>query len=418
MITRRQLLLAGTALPLLPRVAGGASRPRVVIVGGGFGGATAARYLRGLAPLADVVIVEPNERFVTCPFSNLVIAGMRGMADITWRYDALEAAGIKVVRDTATAIDPVARQLRLSRDARLAYDFLVVSTGVELRFERIEGASREVEGVMPHAWKAGWQTELLAKQLREMKPGGVFLIAAPPNPYRCPPGPYERACLVAHWLERHNPRAKIIILDAKDTFTKQSLFEEAWAHLYPNMIDWVPVSETGALRRIDARRKAFHTDFDTFVADVGNFIPPQTASALLTDAGLDGGRGWCPIDPSTFESVMAENLFILGDATNASPMPKSAFSANNQAKVCAAAIAARIRDEPSPPAFMMNTCYSLAGPDYGISISGVYRVRDGELVSTSGGQSETGAETAVRKREAAYTMDWYRAITRDTFGPV
>lgn len=418
MITRRQFLAASALSPMAFSIRG-AANPRVVVVGGGFGGATAARYIRKLAPSAEVLLVDPARSFITCPFSNLVLAGMRDIGSISFGYQSLRASGIEMIPSFVEFVDIENRRVALEgNDAHLAWDYLVLSPGIELRYEGIEGASGRTASQLPHAWKGGLQTLRLKSELEKMRPGGVFVIAAPDNPYRCPPGPYERASLVAEYFKTHNPTAKIIIVDAKDNFTKKELFMEGWEQLYPGMIEWVGVSETGVLRRVDGNRRQFFTDFDSFQADVGNLIPPQRASALVTEAGLDGGRGWCEVNPTSFESRLAENIYILGDAVNANPMPKSAFSANNQAKVCAASIASNISGREPPEAFMLNTCYSLVGQDYGISISGAYRVKEDRLISVpgTGGQSSPGASMDVRRTEARYTYDWYRAITRDTFG--
>ncbi|MBD3649372.1 MAG: FAD-dependent oxidoreductase [Pseudomonadales bacterium] len=418
MITRRRFLAASALAPMAFGIRANAT-PRVVVVGGGFGGCTAARYIRKLAPSAEILLVDPARSFITCPFSNLVLAGMRDIDSISFSYRGLQAEGIELVPSFVEFVDIEKRKVALEEnDALLAWDYLVLSPGVQFRYEGIEGASERTGFQLPHAWKGGFQTLRLKSQLEKMKPGGVFVIAAPDNPYRCPPGPYERASLVAEYFKTHNPKAKIIIVDAKDNFTKKELFMEGWEALYPGMIDWVGVSETGSLRRVDGARKRFFTDFDEFQADVGNLIPPQRAAELVTDAGLDGGRGWCEVDPASFESRLAKNVYILGDAVNANPMPKSAFSANNQAKVCAAAIAAKINGKEAPEAFLLNTCYSLLARDYGISISGAYRVQDDQLIAVpeTGGQSASGAAPEVRKIEARYTYDWYRAITRDTFG--
>lgn len=418
MISRRQFVF-GTALAPLSCSIMGKAKPRVVVVGGGFGGATAARYVKRLAPAATVLLVEPTRSFITCPFSNLVLAGKRELESISFNYSGLQAEGIKRIPSAATHVDVESRRVGLeANNALLSWDYLVLSPGIQLRYDDIEGTGGLTASRLPHAWKAGYQTLRLRRQLEGMKKGGLFLISAPADPYRCPPGPYERASLVAEYFKQHNPSASIIVLDAKENFTKKDLFLEGWQARYPGMIKWVNVAETGTLRRVDDKRKIFYTDFDEFKADVGNLIPPQRASRLLTEAGLDGGIGWCQVDPRTFESVMAKNIYVLGDAVNATPMPKSAFSANNQAKICAASIAARITGKPMPETFMMNTCYSLVAEDYGISISGTYRVREGELVSVpnSGGQSPLNAGAEVHRAEAAHTFDWYRAITRDSFG--
>jgi NADPH-dependent 2,4-dienoyl-CoA reductase/sulfur reductase-like enzyme len=391
---------------------------RVVVVGGGFGGATCARHLKRAAPELDVTVVEPAARFVTCPMSNAVLGGLRDAASITHDYRAFAALGVTHVRDSAAALDLTARQVMLAGGGRLSWDRLVLAPGIEFDYSGIEGADASVADRLPHAWKAGAQTELLAGQLRAMRPGGLFVMAIPDNPYRCPPGPYERASLVADHLRRHNPTAKILLLDAKDAFSKQDLFEEAWAARYPGMIERLSRSDGARLTAIDADRRTFVTEFDTFTADVGNFIPPQRAPALLRAAGLDAGLGWCEVHPATFESRVAADVHIVGDAINANPMPKSAFVANNQAKACAAAVVAGLRGEPPPAVLIANTCYSLVAADYGISITGLYRASGTGWDSVEGsvGTSPTGASGAIRAQEARYAFDWYQTIVADTFG--
>jgi hypothetical protein len=250
-----------------------------------------------------------------------------------------------------------------------------------------------------------------------MEDGGLVLLTAPDNPYRCPPGPYERASLIAHYLKTHKPRSKVLLLDAKDTFTKQALFRAAWARLYPGVLEWVSGSQGGRVVRVDVQTGTVHTDFDEYKPAVANIVPPQRAAAIARAAGLDDGKGWCSIHPRTFESTVHTGIHILGDAIIASPMPKSAFSANNQAKVCAAAIVALLRGAQVPEPVLMNTCYSLVAPDYGISIAGVYHVVGDKIVAVEGseGISPVDAPDEVRVREAEYAQSWYANITADVF---
>jgi len=418
--TRRNVLAAGLGLLATARLhaAAGSTKARVVVVGGGFGGATCARYLKRFAPALAVTLVEPAETFVTCPMSNAVLGGLMELEQITYGYAALVRDGIEHVRRAATGIDPETRRVTLEGGEKLAYDRLVLSPGVDLVFAAVDGTTTRTTELMPHAWKAGEQTRLLRAQLQSMRAGGVFVIGIPDNPYRCPPGPYERACLVAEYFRRHNPAAKILLLDAKDTFTKQPLFEEAWRTLYPRMIERIPRAEGGTVIAVDDTKRTFVTEFDEFQADVANFIPPQRAAGIARTAGLDAGRGWCEVDPATFESREAPGIHVLGDAVNANPMPKSGFAANNQAKVCAAAVVALLAGEAPPEPFLVNTCYSLAAADWGISVTGVYRVSDDKLVAVEGSTGETAANAprATRELEARHTYEWYRAIVHDTFG--
>jgi NADPH-dependent 2,4-dienoyl-CoA reductase/sulfur reductase-like enzyme len=421
-VTRRQwlgltggLLLAGASA----RRAWAQAAPRVVVVGGGFGGATCAKYLRRADPAIDVTLVAPQRHFVTCPFSNAVLAGLRDLASITHGYEGLQQRhGVRLVHAAATAIDPKARRVTLSDGSALAYDRLVLSPGIELRWGAIEGYDEEASEVFPHAWEAGPQTLLLRRQLEAMPDGGLVVIAAPEEPYRCPPGPYERASLIAHYLKTHKPRSKLVILDAKNAFSKQELFRSAWERLYPGLIEWIPQSQSGRVVRVDAAARLVSTDFDEYRPAVANIIPPQRAAAIARMAGLDDGKGWCPVRAGTFESTVQAGIHVIGDAAIAAPMPKSAFSANNQAKACAAAVVALLRGRPAPAPALMNTCYSLVAPDYGISIAAVYRVVDDRLVTVEGssGISPLQAPEAFRAAEAAYAHSWYANITADTFG--
>lgn len=420
--TRRQFLGLAGRLVLAGSFAHRAwtqTLARVVVVGGGFGGATCAKYIRRADSAIEVTLVEPRRQFVTCPFSNAVIAGLRDMASVTHGYDGLrQRHGVRVVHASATAIDRTARRVTLDDGSALAYDRLVLAPGVELRWGAIEGYDAAASEVFPHAWEAGPQTVLLRRQLEAMADGGLVLIAAPAEPYRCPPGPYERASLIAHYLKTHKPRSKLLILDAKNTFSKQDLFRNAWERLYPGLIEWIPLSQSGRVVRVDPRARTVSTDFDDYKPAVANIIPPQQAAAIARAAGLDDGKGWCPVRPGAFESTVHAGIHIIGDASIANPMPKSAFSANNQAKTCAAAIVASLRGAALPAPALMNTCYSLVAPDYGISIAAVYRVVDDKIVTVEGssGVSPLDAPADTRMLEAEYAKSWYANITADTFG--
>ena len=391
---------------------------RVVVVGGGFAGATCAKYLRLADSRVEVSLIEPHRQFVTCPFSNAVLVGLRDLASITYAYDSLrQRHGVRVVHATATTLDPTARRVMLDDGSTLTYERLVLAPGVEMQWGAIEGYDAAASERFPHAWQAGAQTLLLRRQLEAMADGGVVVMSAPDNPYRCPPGPYERASLIAHYLKTHKPRSKLLLLDAKDTFTKQALFRAAWARLYPGGLEWISGSQGGRVSRIDIGTGTVHTDFDEYKPAVANIVPPQRAAAIARAAGLDEGKGWCSVHPHTFESTVHPGIHLLGDAIIAAPMPKSAFSANNQAKVCAAAIVALLRGEQPAEPILMNTCYSLVGPDYGISIAGVYRVTDGKIVAVEGteGTSPVDAPDETRVLEAEYARSWYANIMADVF---
>ena len=420
--TRRQFFSLAGSLPfarLLTRRARANTRARVVVVGGGFGGAACAKYLRLADPSLAVTLVTPHRQFITCPFSNAALVGLRPLASLTHTYHQLqERYGVQIVRAQARELDPTAQKVTLSDDSTLAYDRLVLSPGIELRWNAIEGYDAEASTVFPHAWQAGSQTLLLGRQLEAMEDGGLVVISAPETPYRCPPGPYERASLIAHYLKTHKPKSKVLVLDAKDSFTKDRLFLAAWKQMYPGLLEWVPGAQGGRVIRVDTRTGIVRTEFDEYTPAVANIVAPQRAAAIARAGGLDAGAGWCPVHGSTFESRLHANIHIIGDAAIANPMPKSAFSANNQAKVCAAAIVARLRGEPVARPALMNTCYSLVAPDYGISISAVYTVENDtiQVVPGSSGTSPLDAPEATRALEAAYARSWYANITADTFG--
>ena len=413
------VVAVATAAGLCPRPAfAQGAAPRVVVIGGGFAGASCARALRQLDPGIAVTLVEPNPTFTACPFSNAVIAGWRELSAQQFTYERVAADGIVVARTTATAVDPHARSVTLADGARLPYDRLVLAPGIDLRWGALPGYDEAAAELVPHAWRAGEQTLLLRRQLEAMPDGGLVVITAPPNPFRCPPGPYERASLIAHYLKTKKPRAKLLILDAKDAFSKQKLFQAAWAELYPGLIEWVPLSRGGNVTAVEAATRTLVTDFGRHKAAVANVIPPQKAGRIADAAGVADRTGWCPIDPVTFESKLQPSIHVVGDAAIAGAMPKSAFAANSQAKTCAAAVVRLLRGSvPSTPK-LINTCYSLIAPDYGISIAGVYQPSSGQLadVPGAGGVSPSEAPRATRATEAVLAEAWFRTIAAEVFG--
>ena len=419
--TRRKFLSGGVAAAgaaLLPAPVFAQATARIVVLGGGFAGAACARALRRVDPRFQVTLVEPNPIFTACPFSNAVIAGLRSIEAQRFGYDAIRKEGITVALEQATAVDTQARRVTLGGGKALDYDRLVLAPGIAIRWNALPGYDEAAAAVMPHAWLAGDQTLLLRRQLEAMPDGGTVVISAPANPFRCPPGPYERASLIAYYLKKTKPRSKLIVLDAKDSFSKQRLFEAAWRQLYPELIEWVSLSNGGKVVSVDVKTRTLVTDFESYKADVANVIPPQRAAEIAQLADVADGTGWCPIDPVTFESRLQPNIHIIGDAAIAGAMPKSAFAANAQAKVCADAVAALLRgDAPSPPK-LINTCYSLVAPDYGISIAGVYHPAGGQIadVEGAGGVSPIDAPADFRALEAAYAEAWFRTITAQTFG--
>ncbi len=421
-VSRREFLKLGgaaTSAALLPRptFAQGAA-PRVVVVGGGFAGASCARALRQADPRIAVTLVEANTTFTACPFSNAVIGGLRELSAQQFTYERLAAAGIAVAWGTATAVDAQARSVTLADGTRLPYDRLVLAPGIDIRWGALPGYDEAAAALMPHAWRAGEQTLLLRRQLEAMPDGGLVVISAPANPFRCPPGPYERASLIAHYLKTKKPKSKLIVLDAKDAFSKQRLFQAAWAELYPGLLEWVPLSKGGNVTSVDAATGTLVTDFGRHKAAVANVIPPQRAGRIAEVAGVADRTGWCPIDPVTFESKRQAGIHVVGDAAIAGAMPKSAFAANSQAKTCAAAVVRLLAGGvPSAPK-LINTCYSLVAPDYGISVAGVYQPSGGQLadVPGSGGVSPTDAPRASRAAEAVLAEAWFRTITAELFG--
>ena len=419
-VDRRTLLgsaIAGAASLALPSIVRAqAASAHVVIVGGGFGGATAARYLKARAPHVRVTLIEPAERFYTCPFSNLYLAGLRTWDSIGHSYDGLRKAGVDVVHARADNVDTTGKRVFLSNGKLLNYDKLVLSPGIDMRWGALEGYDEAASQLAPHAWKAGPQTQLLKKQIDAMPDGGKLVMVIPANPFRCPPGPYERAAMVAHYFKQHKPKSKILLLDNKDAFSKQGLFLSGYKALYGDMIEWVKQSDDGQVVRVDAKNLEVETAFGTkHKADVLNVIPPQKAGFIADRAGVTDASGWVPIKAESFESQQVKDVYVLGDATIAAPMPKSGFAANTQGKVAAAAIAAELTGKPVATGAFANTCYSLIGTDYGISVAGVYKTDGGKLIEVpgSGGVSPADADASFRKAEADYGAAWYKAISTD-----
>jgi sulfide dehydrogenase [flavocytochrome c] flavoprotein chain len=401
-------------MPALAQNGGG----RVVVIGGGFSGATCARMLKRLAPRITVTLVEANRTFTACPFSNEVIAGLRDIKEQQFDYEQVARSEITVSFATASAVDPQARTVTLQDGSRLPYDRLVLAPGVDLRWDALPGFTEAAAERMPHAWKAGAQTLLLRRQIEAMEDGGLVVIAAPANPYRCPPGPYERASLIAYYLKDKKPKSKILILDAKDAFSKQRLFQNGWKELYPGMVEWVSLSSGGKVTAVDAASMTVETDFAKHKPAVANIVPPQKAGRIAELAGVADRTGWCPVDPVSFESTLQPNIHVIGDACIAGAMPKSAFAANAQAKICAAAVAKLIGgDKPAAPK-LINTCYSFLAPDYGITVAAVYRPANGQLVEVEGsaGTSPVDAPKATRELEANLANGWFRTITAEVFG--
>jgi len=418
-MTRRNAVrgMAATAASLTfpcPSIAQSAAR--IAVVGGGFGGASCARALKRIEPKLEVTLIEPNRTFIACPFSNEVIAGLREIEAQHFTYDRIIAEGITVIAQAAAKIDPQRRVVGLADGQSLDYDRLVLAPGIDIRFDALPGYDEEASARMPHAWKAGEQTVLLRKQLEAMDDGGLVALVAPAGPSRCPPAPYERASLIAHYLQTKKPRSKIIILDAKDAIPQQRLFESAWNELYPGMIERVSLSQGGRVTSVDPSSNTIVTDFGDYTAQVANVVPPQQAGRIAAIAGAVDNTGWCPIDPVTFASTLLPNIHVIGDACFGGVIPKSASAANTEASACAEAVASLISGRQPTIPRLTGACYSTVAPGYAFSQSGTYQPRDGLFAEIESSSSPVDARRELRVREADNAQSWYKTITADAFG--
>jgi sulfide dehydrogenase [flavocytochrome c] flavoprotein subunit len=390
---------------------------RVLVIGGGFAGMSCARTLKKLSPTLAVTLIEPKQSYIACPFSNLVIGNSRPIASQTFSYAHATADGVAHIMQAATAIDPEAHQVTVTDGQRFEYDRLVLAPGISLNFDALEGYDEAAAELMPHAWQAGAQTTLLARQLAAMRDGGTIAISVPENPYRCPPGPYERASLIAHYLKTHKPKSKLLILDSKDRFSKQSLFMAAWKSEFGDIIEWQGLKDGAKVVSVDPAAMTLQTDFDVIKVDVANIIPPQRAGKIAQLSGVANASGWCPISAATFESSLHTDIHVIGDAAIANAMPKSAFAANTQAKLCALQIVRLLAGKKPIESKLINTCYSLITPDYGISVAGVYEPDNEHWleIKGAGGVSPLTASRKVRRMEAQYARQWYDSITAEVF---
>lgn len=384
---------------------------RIVIVGGGFGGSACALLLKRADPSLDITLVDPDARYVTCPMSSEVIVGARKIDALTLTRDGLRRAGVRFVRARAKALDAEARSVRLDDGTRLHYDRCVVAPGIRFLWNAPEGYDRAASERMPHAWEAGAQTLRLAEKLSAMQDGGVFAISVPSGLMRCPPGPYERASLVAEWLARHKPRSKVLIFDANNRFPRQDAFTAAWDALYRGRIEWIPVTEGGAVGRVDVRTMTLHTSSGAHRVAVANVIPPQAPGQFALDAGLASGHGWCPVDPMTFASTRVPDVHVIGDACIADAMPKAASAALSQARQCAAAIVASLAGREPPTPALDSVCYSALALESALAIRLGFRVANGRIEAEP---ADAAGAPSSREREAAET--WYRSVRSAAFG--
>lgn len=418
-ITRRSFAagsLAAAGLLAAPAVLRAQAKPRLVVIGGGPAGATVAKYVaRDSQGAIDVTLVEPLDKFVTCFHSNLFLGGFRDFASITHPYK-LAPYGVKHVRQTASAIDRDKKQVRLADGSTLDYDRLVVAPGIDLKFDSVPGYSEAAAEIMPHAWKPGAQTELLKKQLDSLSDGATIVMVAPPNPYRCPPGPYERVSCMAHVLKsKGHSKSRIVVIDPKDKFSKMALFQEGWQKHYPGMVEWMDPQMHGGVKSVDPKANTVTTDFETIKANLVNVIPAQMAGKIARDAGLANQTGFCPIDATNMKSDQDPNVFVLGDAAIAGAMPKSAFAANSQAKVVAMALRGELANARTFPARYANTCWSIIETDDTVKVGGRYEPKDGKIAEVEGFVSKTGESADIRKQTTDENMGWYSGIVADIF---
>ncbi|GAA6160627.1 NAD(P)/FAD-dependent oxidoreductase [Ruegeria sp. HU-ET01832] len=392
-------------------------KPRVVVVGGGAGGATAARYIaKDSKGEIDVTLIEPSRTYYTCFFSNLYLGGFQELSDIAHSYGTLAANyGINVVHDWATGVDRDAKTVSLAGGGSVPYDKLILSPGIDFVDGAVEGWDLSAQNKMPHAYKAGSQTELLKAQIMAMPEGGTFAMVAPPNPYRCPPGPYERVSMVAHVLKANNPTAKIIVADPKPKFSKMALFQEGWGNNYEGMVDWIGEDFGGGNVSVSPDAMTVTIDGEETKVDVCNVIPAMKAGRIAEMAGVTDGN-WAPVNAADMSSKADPDIYVLGDASQQGDMPKSGFSANSQAKVCANAVRGALTGSKVFPAKFSNTCWSLIDTDDGVKVGATYEATPEKIAKVDGFISQTGEDADLRKATYEESLGWYAGITSDMFG--
>jgi NADPH-dependent 2,4-dienoyl-CoA reductase/sulfur reductase-like enzyme len=419
-LNRRIFLRAGAAVAATlaaPSVfAQGTGKPRVVVIGGGAGGATAARYIaKDSNGDLDVTLIEPTRQYYTCFFSNLYLGGFKQMDDLGHSYGTLAAGGVNVVHDWATGVDSDAKTVALAGGGSVPYDKLILSPGIDFVDGAVEGWGLAAQNAMPHAYKGGSQTELLRAQIMAMPQGGTFAMVAPPDPYRCPPGPYERVSMVAHALKANNPTAKIIVADPKTKFSKQALFQEGWNTHYAGMIDWIGEDFGGGNVSVDPEAMTVTIDGEVTKVDVCNVIPAMKAGRIAEVAGVTDGN-WAPVNAADMSSKADPDIYVLGDAAQQGAMPKSGYSANSQAKVCANAVRGALTGSRVFPAKFANTCWSLIDANDGVKVGATYEATPEGIAQVDGFISQTGETAELRKTTYEESEGWYAGITADMFG--
>ncbi len=420
-VSRRRFgILAGSAVAAasLARPAIAQTPPRVVVIGGGAGGATVAHHLKLGDPKLDVTLVEANEVYNSSFFSNLVLGGFRSMASINHTYDGLDNLDVEVVHELASMVDVAKRTVMLRGGSTISYDRLVLSPGIDIKYDSIPGYSRAISNQFPHAYLTSQigKRQLLAA-MNALPSGGVFAMVMPNNPYRCPPGPYERACMIAHFLKTKKPGSKLVILDPKKTFSKQPAFTEAFEKYYKGIIELNLTTDIDdhSIAAFDPKARELTTKAGKKVKfSQANIIPQQRAGVIAQQAGVTQGD-WVPVDPDTFKAKADPNIFVVGDATIAAEMPKSAFSANSQAKVVVGALLNELSNKDRFPARFRNTCWSLVAPDDCIKVGANYTPKDGKLDPSGSFVSQRGEDAGLRKQNYAEAIGWYDGIVADMF---
>jgi len=419
---RRRFLGGGTAALLaaasMPRPALAQARPKLLVVGGGPGGATVAKYVaRESGGAVEVTLIEPSRRLTTCVHSNLYLGGFTGLDAITHSYDALASKyGVRLVQQAVQAIERDRKSIRLADGSLLGYDRLVLAPGIDLKFDSVRGYSQAVSDAMPHAWKGDSQIALLKRQLDAVEDGGLIVIIPPPNPSRCPTAPYERASMMAHVLKVKGQRnSRIVILDPKASFPLQPLFQEGWEQHYPGVIEWQDPNMHGGIKGVDAASMTVATDLASYQAALINVIPAQIAGRIARDAAIADHSGFCPIDAASMRSAYDPSIYIVGDACISGDMPKAAFSANNQAKVAALMIRGELTNAQTAPARYVTTCWSMIEADDTVTVGGRYEPREGRIAAVETFNSHTGDGAERRRQNQAENMAWYGGLVADVF---